>query len=228
MNSISKSRLQQRLGYHFKQSELFELALTHRSCGKINNERLEFLGDSILNFIIAEALFDKFPEAKEGHLSRLRSQMVKGDTLADIAREFDVGPCLNLGEGEQKSGGFRRSSILADSIEALIGAIYRESGMDITRERVLAWYADRLQAIDAVEQGKDPKTELQEYLQARKSPLPEYQVVNVEGQSHAQQFTVHCLTRLLSEPTIAIASSRRAAEREAASLALKQLLANER
>ena len=225
VNSINKSRLQQRLNYQFKDANLFELALTHRSCGSHNNERLEFLGDSILNFIIAEALSYKFTEAREGQLSRLRSQLVKGETLAEIAREFELGPCLNLGEGELKSGGFRRDSILADAVEALIGAIYQEAGMDIVRQRVLVWYDRRLQELTLTTHSKDPKTALQEFLQAKKAPLPQYQVVEIDGQAHAQQFTVQCSTQLLDKPTEATASSRRVAEREAAALALQQLQA---
>lgn len=224
VNSIIRQRLLHRLGYEFKDQSLFDLALTHRSCGTHNNERLEFLGDSILNFVVGESLFARFPEAKEGQLSRLRAQMVKGETLAEIAREFDLGPCLNLGEGELKSGGFRRDSILADAVEALIGAIYRDSGMDQASERVLAWYHSRLTALALETTRKDPKTELQEYLQAKKAPLPDYRVVDVGGEAHAQQFTVECHSKLLKTPTVATASSRRGAEKMAAADALDQLL----
>ncbi len=224
MTSISRQRLLHRLGYDFQDEKLFDLALTHRSCGAQNNERLEFLGDSILNFAVGEALFERFPEAREGQLSRLRAQMVKGETLAEIAREFDLGPCLNLGEGEMKSGGFRRDSILADAVEAIIGAIYLDRGMDAARERIRVWYGSRIQALQLETNRKDPKTELQEYLQARKVSLPEYKVVDVGGEAHAQQFTVECHSSLLSEPTVATASSRRGAEKKAAAAALHQLL----
>jgi ribonuclease-3 len=224
VNSITRQRLQHRLGYQFKDEALFDLALTHRSCGALNNERLEFLGDSILNFVVGESLFERFPEAKEGQLSRLRAQMVKGETLAEIAREFDLGPCLNLGEGEMKSGGFRRDSILADTVEALIGAIHLDQGMASARERIRVWYQSRIEALQLETNRKDPKTELQEYLQAKKCALPEYRVVDVGGEAHAQQFTVECHSPLLAEPTSAMASSRRGAEKMAAEAALQKLL----
>ncbi|MBR9911692.1 MAG: ribonuclease III [Gammaproteobacteria bacterium] len=223
VNNIGRQRLCHRLGYTFKDPGLFDLALTHRSFGAENNERLEFLGDSILNFVIGEWLFQRFSSAREGQLSRLRAQMVKGETLAEIAREFDLGPSLNLGEGELKSGGFRRESILADTVEAIIGAIYIDSGMAPARERVLAWYAERLDKLRLEGNRKDPKTELQELLQASKEPLPEYQVAEVTGEAHAQQFTVSCKISLLAEPTVASASSRRTAEKRAAAAALKKL-----
>lgn len=223
MSSIQKERLLQRLGCQFNDESLFTLALTHRSCGASNNERLEFLGDSILGFVIGEALFHKFPEAREGQLSRLRSQLVKGETLAEIAREFDLGPSLNLGEGELKSGGHRRASILADAVEAIIGAYYIDQGMDPTRQLVLRWYAARLEGLELEDNPKDPKTQLQEFLQAHKAPLPDYEVIDIQGDAHAQEFTVACRITLLAEPTTACASSRRAAEKLAAAAALKLL-----
>ncbi|BFM16784.1 ribonuclease III [Maricurvus nonylphenolicus] len=223
MNDISKQRLLTRLGCSFNDQSLFDLALTHRSCGAKNNERLEFLGDSILGFVIGEALYQKFPDAKEGQLSRLRSQLVKGETLAEIAREFELGDCLNLGEGEMKSGGFRRASILADAVEAIIGAVYMDQGMEAAKGRILNWYQPRLEGLVLADNPKDPKTELQEFLQARRAPLPEYDVISVAGDAHAQQFTVVCRTSLLKEPTQAQASSRRAAEKLAAAAALKAL-----
>lgn len=222
--SISKQRLLSRLGHSFaNNSELAELALTHRSCGAYNNERLEFLGDSLLGYIITDDLYHRFPEAKEGQLSRLRSQLVKGETLAKIAREFGVGECLNLGEGEMKSGGHRRDSILADVVEAFIGAIYLDAGMDVCQTIVLSWFAERLQACSLESLGKDPKTQLQELMQALKLPLPVYEVVKQEGEDHAQQFTVACRVKSLAEPTVAQASSRRVAEKQAAAAALQQL-----
>ncbi len=222
-NSIIKQRLLQRLGHQFSDESLFELALTHRSCGAENNERLEFLGDSILNFVVGADLFERFPEAREGQLSRLRAQMVKGETLAEIAREFDLGPCLNLGEGEMKSGGFRRDSILADAVEALIGAIHMDAGLDVARERVLSWFASRLDALALETNRKDPKTELQEFLQARRLPLPQYTVAELGGEAHAQTFTVECHCTLLKEATVGEDSSRRGAEKKAAALALKKI-----
>ncbi len=174
--------------------------------------------------MVGEWLFFRFPEAKEGQLSRLRAQMVKGETLAEIAREFDIGPCLNLGEGELKSGGFRRDSILADVVEALIGAIHLDAGMKVAKERILTWYKTRLEALQLETNRKDPKTELQEYLQSKKEALPEYAVVDVGGEAHAQTFTVRCTCARLGTPTQATASSRRGAEKLAAEAALKIIL----
>jgi|SRR5690554_2385255 len=226
INSVSDilfERLQSRLGYRFIKPEHLRLALSHRSVGANNNERLEFLGDSILNFIIAQALFDKFPEAREGQLSRLRSQLVKGETLAEIAREFDLGTCLHLGEGEMKSGGQRRDSILADAVEAIIGAIQVEAGIEVCRARVLAWYQARLEALSLDTPAKDAKTRLQEHMQSLHEPLPEYSVAEVEGEAHAQVFTVECHVSLLDTPERARASSRRVAEKKSAAQALKRL-----
>ncbi len=223
MSDLLKQRLQKRLGYEFLDPAQLDLALTHRSHGARNNERLEFLGDSILNFIIGEALFHQFPEAREGQLSRLRSQMVKGETLAALAREFDLGECLRLGEGEMKSGGHRRESILADTVEALIGAIYLESGFETCSARVNAWYQSRLDALSLEQPAKDAKTRLQEFLQAHKLPLPEYDVVEVEGEAHAHQFTIECRVTPIKETVRAQASSRRVAEKQAASEMLEKL-----
>jgi ribonuclease-3 len=223
LSGIKKQRLEERLGYQFQDQEQFQLALTHRSFGARNNERLEFLGDSILNFIVGEALYRRFPDAREGQLSRLRSQMVKGDTLAELAREFQLGDCLVLGEGEMKSGGHRRDSILADTVEALIGTIYLESGFEICRERVVSWYQSRLDGLSLDSHSKDAKTRLQEYMQSRRQPLPEYQVVEVEGEAHAHMFTIECHVSLLKKPTRARASNRREAEKQAAADALRQL-----
>ncbi|MCP8898899.1 ribonuclease III [Gilvimarinus xylanilyticus] len=223
MSEILLTRLQQRLGYQFADTQALTLALSHRSVGAQNNERLEFLGDSIVNFLIAEALFGKFPQAREGQLSRLRAQLVKGETLAELAREFELGDCLQLGEGEMKSGGKRRDSILADAVEAIIGAIYREAGLEVCRQRVLQWYASRLTALSLDTPAKDAKTRLQEYLQSKREPLPDYQVVEVNGEAHAQTFTIECHVSLLPQPERASASSRRAAEKQSASQALKRL-----
>lgn len=197
--------------------------MTHRSFGGRNNERLEFLGDSIVNFVIAEALYERFPEAREGQLSRLRARLVRGQTLAELAREMAFGECLRLGSGEMKSGGHRRDSILADAVEAVLGAIYLDAGMDVARARVLAWYAERLEAIDLQDTQKDPKTRLQEFLQSRQVPLPRYEVVSVEGEAHDQTFTVECHVELLASHTLGRGSSRRHAEQQAAELALVQL-----
>ncbi|HTF95165.1 MAG TPA: ribonuclease III [Cellvibrio sp.] len=223
MLNLKYQRLEERLGYQFNNQRQLQLALTHRSHGAANNERLEFLGDSILNFIIGEALFSRFPDAREGQLSRLRSQLVKGETLAELAREFEMGDCLILGEGELKSGGRTRDSILADSVEAIIGAIYGERGLDVCRERVLAWFGSRLDAIGVNTSAKDAKSRLQEYLQAQRQPLPEYIVTNIGGEGHAQVFTIECRVGIAKKSTQASASSRREAEKQSALLMLTQL-----
>ena len=212
-----------RIGHQFAQRELLELAMTHRSYGGRNNERLEFLGDSIVNFVIAEDLFQRFPKAREGQLSRLRARLVKGQTLAELAREMEFGECLRLGSGEMKSGGHRRDSILADAVEAVIGAIYLDAGMETARTRVLSWFAERLEMINLQDTQKDPKTRLQEFLQSRQVPLPRYDVISVEGEAHAQTFTVECHVEVLDEHTQGIGSSRRHAEQQAAEHALAQL-----
>lgn len=223
VSDLLKARLQSRLGYQFADTALLELALTHRSQGANNNERLEFLGDSILNFVVGEALFRRFPEAREGQLSRLRSQMVKGETLAQLAREFDLGDCLILGEGEMKSGGRKRQSILADTVEALIGAIYLESGFEPCAERIRAWYRERLEALSLEHPAKDAKTQLQEFLQARRLPLPDYQLVEREGSAHAYRFTIECRVTPLKEVVRADANNRRTAEKQAAAEMLSKL-----
>ena len=223
MLTLKYQRLEQRLGYSFHNQRQLQLALTHRSHSATNNERLEFLGDSILNLLIGQALFEKFPEAREGQLSRQRSQLVKGETLAQLAREFELGECLVLGEGELKSGGHRRDSILADAVEAIIGAIYLESGLDVCRERVLSWYQDRLAALTLDTSAKDSKSRLQEYLQGQRQPLPEYRVIDVGGEGHAQIFTIECHVSLSAKPTQAQASNRREAEKQAAAAMLEIL-----
>lgn len=223
MINLKYQRLEERLGYQFKDQSQLQLALTHRSYGATNNERLEFLGDSILNFVIGELLYRKFPEAREGQMSRLRSQLVKGETLALIAQEFDLGECLILGEGELKSGGRHRDSILADSVEAIIGAVYLESGMDAVQERILYWYRDRLAAISLDITAKDSKSRLQEYMQSHQQPLPEYRVADIGGEGHAQVFTIECHITLSKTPTQATASNRREAEKKAAEAMLLKL-----
>lgn len=221
--NIKYQQLQNRLGYEFKTPALLQLALTHRSHGAHNNERLEFLGDSILNLVIGDALFKRFADVREGQLSRLRSQLVKGETLAEIAREFQLGECLILGEGEMKSGGHRRDSILADSVEALIGAIYTETDFDTCRQHVLAWFAERLSLLTVDTSAKDPKSRLQEHLQSLRKPLPEYEVVEAAGESHAQIFTIECRVVLLKQAVRAQASNRREAEKIAAAEILRLL-----
>jgi len=202
------------------------MAMTHRSFSAVNNERVEFLGDSLLNMIIAEALYLRFPDVDEGDLSRIRSLLVSGKTLATVAVEFELGRFLRLGAGEKNSGGQRRASTLADAVEALIGAIYLESGFEVCRERVLAWFAPRLAALNPEVSHKDPKTRLQEFLQGRKQPLPDYQLVETAGADHQQTFIVSCSISLLKSPVSASGSSRRKAEQAAAEkvlLALKEI-----
>ncbi len=210
------SRLLSKLGYSFKDSRLLDRALSHRSVGGDNNERLEFLGDSLLNFFIADALYNKFPDVREGDLSRLRANLVRGDTLAELAREFDLGEYLILGEGELKSGGFRRSSILADAVEALIGAIYSDSDFEQCRGIVLGWFQARLDIITIENTDKDPKTRLQEFLQERKKALPTYEVVEARGEAHAKEFVVACQLEFIKEKTSAAGTSKRSAEKLAA------------
>ncbi|WP_415885535.1 ribonuclease III [Neptuniibacter sp. QD37_6] len=217
------SDLVRRIGHQFADESLFELALTHRSCGKKNNERLEFLGDSILNFVIADDLFARFPQAKEGELSRLRARMVKGVTLSEVARELGLGDYLRLGSGELKSGGFRRDSILADAVEAIIGAIYLDSDMETARGFILSWFKARLEKLDLNETLKDSKTRLQEFLQSRRLALPTYELINVEGEAHDQTFYIDCTVAGLAKPAKGIGSSRRQAEQEAAKHALIEL-----
>ncbi|WP_193074024.1 ribonuclease III [Pseudomonas sp. FME51] len=213
-------RLERRIGYSFKDQDLLVLALTHRSLGGRNNERLEFLGDSILNFVAAEALFERFPQAREGQLSRLRARLVKGVTLAELAKGFELGDYLRLGSGELKSGGFRRESILADTTEAIIGAIYLDSGMEAARERILLWLTGHIELLTLVDNNKDPKTRLQEYLQGQHCDLPEYEVIDVSGEAHCRVFRVECRVVPMTGHTFGVGNSRRLAEQEAAQKAL--------
>lgn len=219
----NKHRLIHKLGHDFSDETLVELALTHRSVGATNNERLEFLGDSIVNFVIGEALFNKFPEVKEGTLSQMRAQLVKGKTLAEIAREFDIGEYLSLGPGELKSGGFRRESILADAVEALIGAIYIDSGMEACKACILRWYGTRLDAISPKNNIKDAKTLLQEWLQARKEKLPIYHLLRSSDEDQQHLFEVECEVAGFKQRFKGEGSNRRNAEQSAATLALAAL-----
>jgi ribonuclease-3 len=210
------------LNYQFKNQSYLEMALTHRSKGGGNNERLEFLGDAILSFVITNQLYLRFPEASEGVLSRLRASLVKGDTLAELAKGLNLGDHLKLGQGELKSGGFRRSSILADALEAIIGAVYLDGGLELAEQMLLELYEKRLAQISPEVSLKDPKTRLQEYLQGRKQPLPEYQLVSVEGEAHAQHFKVACQIAGQDE-ACGEGSSRRKAEQAAAQQILERL-----
>jgi len=217
------NRLCKRLSYRFNDPSLLETAMTHRSARGLNNERLEFLGDAILGLVIARALYEKFPGASEGQLSRLRASLVKRDTLAKLALELELGECLFLGSGELKSGGFRRSSILADAMEALIGAVERDGGLEAAQELVLHLYRQRLEEVDLERASKDPKTRLQELLQGRALPLPQYEVAEVTGKVHNQTFIVECRVEGLDVTTHGKGSSRRKAEQAAAEQALLQL-----
>lgn len=211
------------LGYTFNNKKLLEMALSHRSVGACNNERLEFIGDSIVNFVIAEALYTQLPSAREGELSRLRSHLVRGDTLAELAQEFKVGDYLHLGIGELKSGGHTRPSILADTMEAIIAAIYFDAGMTVCQQRILEWYRDRLSIIDLETKTKDAKTLLQEYLQSKKFGLPIYKVSAIEGKDHAQEFHIECIVEALDRVSKGAGSNRRKAEQEAAEAMLRIL-----
>jgi len=215
-SAIALTRLSKKLGYTFNNTDLLLQALTHRSAKGTHNERLEFLGDSILGFVIAEVLYQQFPSHDEGDLTRMRSSLVRGVTLAEIGRGFNLGEYLILGPGELKSGGHRRDSILEDAVEAIIGAVYLDSDNDTAKALVLSWFAARLDIIKPGNEQKDPKTRLQEYLQARKIALPLYEVIHTTGQSHNQQFTVRCTTEVINTEVITNGTSRRKAEQAAA------------
>lgn len=218
-----QGRLTEKLRISFQNEKLLTQALTHRSMGALNNERLEHLGDAILSFIIAEALYHQFPKVKEGKLSRLRASLVQGTTLAEIARELDLGAYLILGPGELKSGGFRRESILADAIEAILGAYYLDSGVEPTKSLILDLFGERLKSINIDENIKDAKTKLQEYLQGKKQPLPIYSVKEVRAMGNNPVFEASCQVTDLNKPVVAQGGSHRKAEQEAASIALKVL-----
>jgi ribonuclease III len=210
------ANLIEKLHYKFQDESLLRAALTHRSVHGENNERLEFLGDSLLNCIIALAIYQHYPTAKEGELSRLRASLVKGETLAILAQQFELNKYIRLGPGELRSGGAQRESILADALEAIIGAIYLDSDFQVCKELVLSWFADRLSLSDISDNLKDPKTLLQEYLQAQKLPLPLYTILSVTGEAHAQMFHIECRVPDLNQVAAGIGRSRRKAEQEAA------------
>ncbi|MGB0132908.1 ribonuclease III [Dokdonella sp.] len=203
------------LGYNFADSLLLEQALTHRSAGRRNNERLEFLGDALLNLIIAETIYERFPKASEGEMTRLRAALVNGNALAELAREGEIGDLLKLGPGELKTGGFRRDSILADSFEALIAAIYLDGGWVACRDHVRSLFSSRLETAD-VKISKDAKTTLQELLQANALALPAYELINTRGDDHDKEFEVECTINSLNLSAAGSGSSRRAAEQSAA------------
>ncbi len=218
----TQAPLSKRLGYRFEAPDLLLDALTHRSAGRRHNERLEFLGDAVLGLIIATELYHRRPEAREGVLTRWRASLVKRTTVAAVAREIQLGEHLVLGCGEQKTGGHRRESILADGLEAVLGAVYLDGGFAATREVVTRLYAGRLEALPEARALKDSKTRLQELLQGQGRALPSYRVVETAGKPHEQQFTVGCRVEGLDE-VLATASSRRRAEQAAARRLLEQL-----
>ncbi len=216
--------LERQIGYQFTNQSLLQQALTHRSHGSQNNERLEFLGDGVLNFIIAHQLFQRFPKLSEGDLSRMRAQLVKEPTLCEIASSLGLGEHLRLGEGELKSGGWRRPSVLADALEAMVGAAYLDGGFEAAEQMVIRLFTPLLDKLDPKSIGKDPKSMLQEYLQSRKIDLPEYKVLATEGEAHCQTFRVECHIARLNISTNGEGTSRRAAEQQAAELAYKKVM----
>jgi ribonuclease-3 len=220
---VSRERLEERVGYRFSRPELLERALTHRSHGTSHNERLEFLGDSVLNCVIAAELYERFGELPEGDLSRLRARLVRQEALHQIALELGLGEHLRLGEGEMKSGGSTRPSILADAFEALIGAIFLDGGFASVGDAVKRVYRALLAGLDPQDLGKDPKTLLQELLQARRIALPQYAVLATRGAAHSQNFEVECVIPALSVRTTGSGSNRRAAEQEAALRAFERI-----
>ncbi|MCB1907912.1 MAG: ribonuclease III [Rhodocyclaceae bacterium] len=216
-------RLQQALGHTFRDTALLGEALTHRSFGTPHNERLEFLGDSILNCAIAIALYRRFGSLREGELSRMRANLVRQEALHRIALSLDLGDCLRLGEGELKSGGFRRPSILADAVEALFAAVYLDADFDVACAVIGRQYEELMATLDGPGELKDPKTTLQEWLQGRKRALPRYELVEVRGEAHAQEFEVRCVVERPRVSMVGHGSSRRSAEQQAAKACLEEL-----
>lgn len=215
--------LSDRIAYQFSNPALLQQALCHRSAGKPHNERLEFLGDAVLGFVVSDLLYRRFPAASEGELSRVRSQLVQRSTLAEVARELRLGDELKLGPGELKSGGAQRESILADAMEALVSALYLDGGLVVCAAKLEQWLGARLTGVVTGEAIKDAKTRLQEWLQARKQPLPVYSVVSIGGSDHQQIFTVTCVVTRLSAAVSGTGNNRKEAEQAAATLALQEL-----
>jgi len=213
----------EKLEYSFNDISLLDEALTHRSYSSKNNERLEFLGDGILNFVIAHELFKLYPDVQEGDLSRLRANLVNKDSLAEIAGHLQLGEVIRLGSGELKSGGFRRPSILADAVESILGAVYCDGGFEACRGLIVRLYAKRLALSMDLQSLKDPKTQLQELLQSRRFSLPDYQVTSITGQAHAQVFHVRCSIDKMNIEVNGEGKSRRKAEQIAASRAIEQV-----
>lgn len=217
------SRLEREINYSFKSEQLLQVALTHRSHSSPHNERLEFLGDSILDAAIAKVLYERFPQLPEGDLSRLRANLVKQDTLHDLAKGLNLGAFIRLGEGELKSGGAQRPSILADALEAIFGAVWLDGGAECANAVIEFLFRTKLATIDLHRSMKDPKTRLQEFLQSKRLPLPKYILAETSGQAHLQSFLVTCDIPVLSIKSKGVGASRRAAEQSAAENALKEL-----
>ncbi len=220
---MPRTQFLQSIGHAFLRPELLDQALTHRSFAAVHNERLEFLGDGVLNCVIAAELFERFPTLAEGELSRLRASLVRQEALHQLAQGVALGAELRLGEGELKSGGFERPSILADALEAVIGAIFLDGGFGAARAAILRWYGPLVAGLDPVSPGKDPKTLLQELLQGRRLALPQYVVVSTSGAAHNQSFEVECRIPGLAVRVAGRGPSRRSAEQEAALRALEQI-----
>ena len=220
---MSLDSLVKHIDYPFNNPALLTQALTHRSFSGNNNERLEFLGDGALNFIIAHQLYQRFPRLAEGDLSRLRAALVKESTLSEIAFSLNIGDALKLGEGELKSAGWRRPSILADALEAIVGAVYVDGGYHAAEALVLKLFEEKLAIIDPKIIDKDAKSQLQEYLQGKKIELPDYKVVSIEGEAHAQTFKMECVIEKMNITTVGEGTSRRIAEQQAAQLALEAI-----
>lgn len=218
--------LMRKLDFEFCDQNLLTLALTHRSKGSGNYERLEFLGDSILGFIVAEWLYENYSDVTEGQLSRMRSSLVRKETLADIARELGISEYLILGEGELKSGGFNRDSILSDTVESLIGAIYLDDGLAATKKFIYLHFSDHFEGISSQQNFKDSKSRLQEIMQKNGLELPKYEIVKTEGEQHDQTFTIECSVISPSISHESTARSRRLAEQQAAEKVLNDFLAN--
>lgn len=212
------------LDYEFQDSDLLRLALTHRSAAGGNNERLEYLGDAVLDTVVSEIIYRQRPDADEGVLSRLRSHLVKDSSLADLAAELGIGRYIVLGPGEKKTGGHRRESILADALEALFGAVYLDAGFEAARKLICRAYGDRLQSLPDGEELRDPKTALQEFLQARQMGLPEYEKEKVSGKAHQQVFEMSCSVEGIEHKTTGTGGSRRDAEQQAAERMLAKLV----
>jgi len=215
--------LELRLNYKFQNHELAVQALTHRSAAKLHNERLEYLGDSVLGFVIADTLYQKMPQQSEGELSRMRANLVNKDSLEEIARSLELGSLVQLGAGERQSGGKKRASILADAVEALIGAMYLDGGLEPCRQFILQQSKERLKDVSSTPELKDSKTELQEILQSRALALPKYEAVSVDGKAHDQTFTVKCHVALLTDGKLGTGKNKRSAQQAAAKAVLDEL-----